>query len=440
MSVVQSRPSAGMVSTAGTHGPSTAITRRRPRFRRHPDVTVIAAVIGGRSMGVIAGHDGSPAWIVTRLGVIASVTALALVATREPWRSMVRVVIGVVAIVVGIGIGVVYLLRAGDVALAAARLAALGSGLVLVVSGVAASVRGRRRWSQAAGVTGAVLAVAVSCLTFVPAVMATNVPRPHLGSVTPASYGLRYRDVGFETADGADIAGWYIPSSNGAAVVLRHGSGSTRSAVLAQAAMISRGGYGVLLTDARGHGQSGGRAMDFGWYGDADTLAAVTFLTEQPDVDVDRIGVVGMSMGGEEAIGAAAADRRIRAVVAEGATGRTTADTDWLSDVYGTRGLVQEGIEWLRFALADGLTSAHKPIGLADAITSTPSTEFFLIAGGAVADERYALAHIAATRPPNLTTWIVPGAGHVQGLDREPDEWGNRVLSFLEVALEPRAG
>lgn len=287
------------------------------------------------------------------------------------------------------------------------------------------------------GVTGAVLIGAVACLTFVPAVMATNVPRPDLGTATPATHGLSYRDVEFETDDGVDIAGWFIPPSNGAAVVLRHGSGSTRSDVLAQAAAISRGGYGVLLTDARGHGQSGGRAMDFGWYGDADTLAAVAFLANQPEVDANRIGVVGMSMGGEEAIGAAAADRRIRAVVAEGATGRTAADKAWLSDAYGARGSLQEGIEWLRFALADGLTSAHKPIGLAEAITSTPSTKFLLIAGGAVADERYALAHIATTGPPNLTTWIVPDAGHTQGLDRDPEEWSNRVLSFLDVALEP---
>ncbi len=391
-------------------------------------------------MGVIVGHDGSPGWTMIRLGLVAAVTALAFVATREPWRSMVRIVIGMVGIVAGIGIGVVHLLRAGDVALALAGLAVLGSGFVLVASGVRVAVRGRRRSSQAVGVTGAVLIGAVAILTFVPAVMATNVPRPDLGTATPATYGLSYRDVEFETDDGVDIAGWFIPPSNGAAVVLRHGSGSTRSDVLAQAATISRGGYGVLLTDARGHGQSGGRAMDFGWYGDADILAAVGFLTSQPQVDANRIGVVGMSMGGEEAIGAAAADRRIRAVVAEGATGRTAADTAWLSDAYGARGSVQEGIEALRFALADGLTSAHKPIGLAEAITSTPSTKFFLIAGGAVADEQYALAHIATTGPPNLTTWIVPDAGHTQGLDRHPDEWGNRVLSFLDVALEPRAG
>ena len=61
----------------------------------------------------------------------------------------------------------------------------------------------------------------------------------------------------------------------------------------------------------------------------------MTFLQSQPDVDDGRIGAVGMSMGGEEAIGAAAADARIRAVVAEGATNRVAADKAWLSDQYG---------------------------------------------------------------------------------------------------------
>jgi dienelactone hydrolase len=345
--------------------------------------------------------------------------------------------IGTATIVAGLGIGVMHLLRGGDVVLIVAGLVALGSGLVLATLGVGGLVRGRPRWVQACGIGAATFGIALVALTFVPAVIATNFPRPELGTITPAAHGLTYRDVQFETEDGVDLAGWYIPSANGAAVVLRHGSGSTRSDVLAQAATIARDGYGVLLTDARGHGESGGRAMDFGWFGDADTTAAVTFITEQPDVDPDRIGVVGMSMGGEEAIGAAAADHRIRAVVAEGATGRTAADSDWLSDVYGVRGMVQEGIEWFRFELADGLTSAHEPISLAEAISATPSTAFLLIAGGAVADERYALAHIAGSSTSNLTTWIVPGAGHTEGLDRLPAEWTTRVISFLDFELAP---
>src|SRR5206468_1520008 len=91
------------------------------------------------------------------------------------------------------------------------------------------------------------------------------------------------------------------------------------------------GALGSATPDARGHGRSAGRAMDFGWYGDADVQGAVTFLGAQPDVRDGRIAAVGLSMGGEEAIGAAATDPRIRAVVAEGATGRVAADNDWLS-------------------------------------------------------------------------------------------------------------
>ena len=69
-------------------------------------------------------------------------------------------------------------------------------------------------------------------------------------------------------------------------------------------ALVWIGGYGVLLLDARGHGDSGGRAMDLGWFGDLDVTAAVDHLAARDDVDPDRIGAVGMSMGGEEAGGA----------------------------------------------------------------------------------------------------------------------------------------
>ena len=76
------------------------------------------------------------------------------------------------------------------------------------------------------------------------------------------------------TDDGVRLAGWYVTSTNRAAVVLLHGAGSTRSDVLDEAAVLAGDGFGVLMIDARGHGDSGGRAMDFGWYGDADIAAA----------------------------------------------------------------------------------------------------------------------------------------------------------------------
>ena len=131
--------------------------------------------------------------------------------------------------------------------------------------------------------------------------------------------GFAYEDVEMRTADGVRLVGWYMPSSNGASVVLRAGAGSVRTDVLDHAAVLARGGYGVLMLEARGHGGSGGNANRWGWYGNLDIGAGISFLRSREDVVDDRIGVVGISMGGEEAIGAAGSDQRIRAVVAEGA-------------------------------------------------------------------------------------------------------------------------
>jgi dipeptidyl aminopeptidase/acylaminoacyl peptidase len=136
--------------------------------------------------------------------------------------------------------------------------------------------------------------------------------------------------MGFRAADGVLLSAWYIPSRNGAAVVVLPGAGSTRTAALGQAAVLARHGYGALLVDTRGHGLSGGHAMDFGWWGDRDIAAAVSFLGRQPGVRPGKIAVVGESMGGEQALAAVGADPRVRAVVAEGATGQQLADHGWL--------------------------------------------------------------------------------------------------------------
>jgi hypothetical protein len=142
-----------------------------------------------------------------------------------------------------------------------------------------------------------------------------------------------------------------------------------------------------------------------------------------------------MSMGGEEAIGAAASDTRIRAVVAEGATGRSDADSTWLGDVYGVRGSAQRGIEWLRFTLTDLLTSAAKPISLTDAIDQASTTSFLLIAAGDVPDEQHAARSLESSASGNVSVWMVPGAGHTGGLVTAPAEWERNVTGFLDDHL-----
>ena len=161
----------------------------------------------------------------------------------------------------------------------------------------------------------------------------------------------------------------------------------TRSAVLDHAGVLARHGYGVLLYDARGHGRSAGQAMDFGWYGDADVQGAVSFLGAQPDVRSGKIAAVGLSMGGEEAIGAAATDQRIRAVVAEGATGRVAADNDWLSERYGAQGWMQERLDQLTYAWRTCSPTRHPPNSLREAVIATAPRPVLLIAAGHKPDE-----------------------------------------------------
>ena len=87
------------------------------------------------------------------------------------------------------------------------------------------------------------------------------------------------------------------------------------------ARMLVRHGYGVLLFDRRGEGESEGDPNAFGWDGERDLRAAVAFLRTRPDVDPERIGGIGLSVGGEMIIQAAAESDGFKAIVSEGRAG-----------------------------------------------------------------------------------------------------------------------
>ena len=176
-----------------------------------------------------------------------------------------------------------------------------------------------------------------------------------------------------------------------------------------QAAVLARHGYGALLVDSRGHGLSGGHAMDFGWWGGRDIAAAVSFLARQPGIHAGKIALLGESMGGEQALAAAGSDPRIRAVVAEGATGQQLADHGWLP--YGIDGVLQRGMEWVQYTAAGLLSGASQPGSIRDGIRAAAPRPVLIIAGGAVADEPVAARWFQAASPATVQVWVVPHAG-----------------------------
>jgi len=314
---------------------------------------------------------------------------------------------------------------------------ALVGGVVLLAFAGRLLGRGRRWWTKAGVAAGLVVATALSSLVVGQAVAASYVPPSRVGSATPATYGLAYTEVHPVTTDGVRLAAWWVPSRNGAAVVLLHGAHSTRSAVLRHAAVLARHGYGALLLDARGHGRSGGRAMDFGWWGDSDVRAAVDLVTTLPGVTGD-VAVLGLSMGGEEAIGAAASDPRIAAVVAEGATARVAADKNWLVDAYGFSGRLQHVLDAATYGLAGLLSPASAPSALRSSMAAIAPRPVLLVSAATVPDEARAARHLASAAPATTTTWDVPGAGHTKALATDPDGWAARVVGFLDRVLGTR--
>ncbi len=335
----------------------------------------------------------------------------------------------------GAGIGIRHLQKTGLTLPTVTGLTLLAIGLVLLGYAAVVAWKTLHGWWRL-GLVPVAVVVLVMVASAAVAVMYAVVPPTALGPGTPADEGLDYRNVTFSTSDGVELSGWFVPSRNGAAVVLKHGAGSTRTATIRHAGVLARHGYGVLMVDARGHGRSGGAGMDIGWFGDQDTAASVTFLARQDGVDAAKIGVVGLSMGGEEAIGAAGVDPRIRAVVAEGATGRTAADNDDVrpEDYAST---LERGVDWFMYGLTDLLTEASPPASLRSSVAASADTEFLLVAAGTVEAEVRAADSIRSADPRRVEVWTVARAAHTQGLATAPEAWERRVVGFLDGQLQP---
>ena len=143
---------------------------------------------------------------------------------------------------------------------------------------------GRLRYLRRSGILlGTALAVFWIVLPVAVPILATHRPR---AAVEPATLRRPYEHVTLRTSDGLDLAAWYVPSRNGAAVI----SFPTRKGKLPQARMLVRHGYGVLLLDARGYDASDGDSNVFGRGQEKDIDAAVAWLRKQPDVQDGRFG------------------------------------------------------------------------------------------------------------------------------------------------------
>jgi pimeloyl-ACP methyl ester carboxylesterase len=120
-----------------------------------------------------------------------------------------------------------------------------------------------------------------------------------------ASYSGEAEEVRFVSSDGVELRGSLVFPRRAApkvpAVLLLHGAEpATRSLVYRMHANIFlERGMAVLLYDKRGAGESGGD-HDVATYAQLidDALAAIRHLRQRPEIDAEKIGLVGASESG----------------------------------------------------------------------------------------------------------------------------------------------
>ncbi len=252
-----------------------------------------------------------------------------------------------------------------------------------------------------------------------------------LGGVTPRDKGLVYEDVTLTTDDGLSLKGWYLPSHNRAAIVLLHGYGGNRLEVLDRAALLAKHGYGVLLYDERASGESGGDQRTFGWRDVNDVPLALAYLQARSEIDPQRIGILGFSIGGQIALRAAAQSDQIKAVVAE------EPGFARISDVPDMPGLTDNFYDvsyWIGERWLSLRTGVPIPAGVVDELKRmTPRPILFTATGQDYGRALVRHFYEQAANPKDW--WEVPETEHGNSLRVRPDEYERTIVEFLDRAL-----
>jgi dienelactone hydrolase len=290
-----------------------------------------------------------------------------------------------------------------------------------------------RRWPAVAGaalVCAALLAAAVIVAGLVLA-------RPAQVAIGAAPPDLYAEDVAIASGSGALLRGWFVPGRpGGGAVVLMHGVRANRVSMLRRARLLHAAGFAVLLFDFQAHGESLGAHITFGQLEARDARAAVDYLRRR--LPNERIGAIGMSLGGAAAL-LGFTPLPVDALVLEAVYPTIEAALgDRLEAVLGPAigPLVAPGLTRLFVLLLPPILGlepeALRPIDHIGEVTAA-----VLVAAG-TADTRTTIAEsralFARAREPKLF-WAVEGAGHVDLEAYAPEEYRRRVVGFLMERL-----
>ena len=247
---------------------------------------------------------------------------------------------------------------------------------------------------------------------------------------------LGFEEISFESDTGVTLEGRFFPGEHEATVIALHGFSERQDQVLPKAEMLTEAGFNVLSYNGRHPVYGDGIYSTLGVLEREDLVSAVDYLVHQrDDVDPDRIGAYGISLGGATVLLGAELDPRIRAVVAEAAFSDAQSVVDSSFERY--IGLPSFPFSQVTRAVAEWRAGAKlvdaQPI---DAIAAVDDRPILLIHG--LADESVPPDHSErnlAAAGDNVEIWWVPDAGHTDAHIIAGDEYRDRLTEFFSVHL-----
>ena len=248
---------------------------------------------------------------------------------------------------------------------------------------------------------------------------------------------LPFQDVLVNANDGLALHGWYLPSENGAIILMQHGYKSDREEFVEEATMFGRAGYGVLVTSVRAHDVNDGDQITFGLREMQDIDAWVSFALLQPGIDPERIGMIGNSLGASMTIQYAANHDAIKAIVAHSAFSsmRDTIETSIRHFTglppFPFAPLIQF---WAEIQLGFSINEINASAWIAD-ISPRPVFLLHSLDDTVISPGSGQLLYEAAREPKEI--WLENGVDHADFEQAFPEKFADRVIGFFNRQFFP---
>lgn len=241
---------------------------------------------------------------------------------------------------------------------------------------------------------------------------------------------LNFREVTFKSRDGLTLFGRFMPGRNHSTILLLHPLGSSNNNMLIYAEFLANAGYGVFMIDLRAHGSSDGDTSTYGLREADDVAGSVDYLLSRADVNGQKIGVLGISLGAQAALRGALKTDCLRALVLEG-LGPVT-----LSDHGGTpkslRRWINYPFNWINYHMYEFMIGG-KDTSVIETIGKIAPRPILLIASGEKDIYFNRLFFEAAEEPKEL--WELPAGDHGGAILQDSRAYIQRVIEFFDKTL-----